>query len=286
MKVLSIGDGFAANHLPYHIVKDRFELSSKIISIFLDSYKPDVVVNCIGKTGRPNVDWCELNKEVTASANVGLPILLAEECAKKSIHLVHIGSGCIFFGDSPNKAADRSSPIIIGDPPMKDSGWKESDFANPQSYYSQTKYAADLAIGNMNNVSVLRIRMPISDRNNPRNLLNKLRGYDKVIDIPNSVTFMDDFARCVDWVIKGGQTGIFHVTNPEPLTAAKIMTEYKKYIPNHSFNIIDEKQLGELTLAKRSNCILDSSKLSNAGFYMTPASEALQRCMANYVKNI
>lgn len=281
MKVVSIGNGFAANHLSYPIINDRFELNSKFISNFIDVYKPDVIINCIGKTGRPNVDWCELNKEATANANIALPIILAEECAKKSVHLIHIGSGCIFFGNSPYVDRAAMTQDIV-----KDYGWKETDFANPQSYYSQTKYAADLAIGSLNNVTVLRIRMPISDQNNPRNLLNKLRGYNKVIDIANSVTFMDDFARCVDWAIKGSHTGIFHVTNPEPLTAAQIMTEYKKYVPNHSFNIIDEKQLSELTLAKRSNCLLDSSKLENAGFYMTPATIALQKCMSNYIKNI
>lgn len=278
MKVLSIGDGFVANHLPYPILKDKIELNSRLVSNLLDVHKPDVIINCIGKTGRPNVDWCESNKEATSLANVAIPILLAEECAKKSIHMIHVGSGCIFFGNSPYVETAAMTKAIV-----KDRGWKETDFANPQSFYSKTKYACDLAIGDFSNVTILRIRMPISDRDNQRNLINKLKGYSHVIDIPNSVTFMDDFTRCVEWSIKGSHTGIFHVTNPGYLTAAQIMNEYKKYVKEHSFKIINEDELQKLTAAKRSNCILDSSKLENLGFYMTPSEEALQKCMSNYI---
>ena len=286
MKVSVIGAGFVSDHLFYNKIPNKIDFSSKLIGNMLDEHKPDVLINCVGKTGRPNVDWCEVNREITSITNTALPIALAEQCAKKSIHLIHIGSGCIFFGDSPNKIPDRSSSIIIGDPPMKDCGWKETDFANPKSFYSKTKYAADLALEGMSNVTVLRIRMPVSSVNHPRNLLNKLKGYQKVIDIPNSMTFMKDLTRCIDWVVKGSHMGIYHVTNPQPLSAAQIMSEYQKHVPSHTFSVISESELDSLTIAKRSNCILNCEKLNSAGFFMTPAQEALAECMAEYVKNI
>lgn len=288
MKVLTIGNGFVANHLPYPILEERLTANSKHIAYILDEHKPDIIVNCIGKTGRPNVDWCEVHNAETASANTAIPILLAEECSKRSIYMIQIGSGCIFFGESPNKEPIKKYDIVIGDPPVKDIGWKEKDFANPKSFYSKTKYACDLALGSMGNVATLRIRMPISDKNSPRNLLNKLRGYSQIINIPNSVTFMTDLVRCVDWFVtnKKFYCGLYHVTNPEPLTAVQIMSEYKKYIPDHQFEIIDEKQLSKLTTAPRSNCILNTDKLSNLGFKMTPSEIALEDCMLNYIKNI
>jgi len=282
MKICTIGPGFVSDHLPYEKITDRFDTSSKIIDTWLDIHKPDVLVNCIGKTGRPNIDWCEANKEVTAVTNAALPMLLAEACAKKSIHLVQIGSGCIYFGQSPNTVYFLKGTTE----PATDLGWREDDFANPKSFYSKSKYACDLMLGGMSNVTVLRIRMPISTKNNPRNLINKLRGYKQIIDIPNSMTFMDDLTRCVDWAIKGTHTGIFHVTNPEPITAAQVMTEYQKYDPSHSFEIISEAQLDGLTLAKRSNCIINSDKLKKAGFTMSPSKKALEICMAEYAKNI
>lgn len=276
---MSIGAGFVSEHLPYEKVDlGTYRIRSPLdIDHVLEKYKLDVLINCIGKTGRPNVDWCESHKAETAFANIAVPIMLAEKCKAAGIHLIQIGSGCIYFGKSPYKGERYDSP---------DPGWKETDFANPLSFYSKTKYACDLALGAMDNVTTLRIRMPISTKNNPRNLINKLRGYKQVIDIPNSMTFMDDLVRCVDWAAQNKKTGIYHVTNPEPTTAARIMQEYQKYVPEHSFEIINEAQLDNLTSAKRSNCILDSSKLAQAGFTMTPTEEALASCMEAYVKNL
>ena len=100
------------------------------------------------------------------------------------------------------------------------------------------------------------------------------------------MTFISDLKKCIDWAIKGTHTGIFHVTNPQPLTAVQIMQEYQKYVPDHLFEVISEEQLDQLTLAKRSNCILNTDKLHKAGFYMTPSQEALTNCMAEYIKSV
>lgn len=291
MKIFTLGNGFVADHLFYPKIDERVPLNSGYIRNMLDDYKPDVLINCIGKTGRPNVDWCEDHKEETAKTNISLSILLAEECARKSIHLIQIGSGCIYFGESPNTQWVVSQVLASNNNFEEQSckvdfGWQEKDFANPKSFYSKTKYACDLAIGDMKNVTTLRIRMPISIKNNPRNLINKLRGYDKLIDIPNSMTFMDDLVLCIDWAAHQSKTGIYHVTNSEPLTAVRIMQEYQKYVQDHKFDIITEEQLDKLTLAKRSNCLLDSSKLREAGFLMSPSEEALKICMAKYISGI
>lgn len=298
MKIFTLGKGFVSAHLPYKNLLQDFRITNNNLSLvasMIDLYQPDVIVNCIGKTGSPNVDWCESNKEITASTNTALPIMLAELCAARSIHLIHIGSGCIFYGKSPNLfwggsnaagGAEIMHPNLMQPYEPVDLGWRETDFANPKSFYSKTKYAADLVIGDMKNVSILRIRMPISTKNSPRNLLNKISKYDQLIDIPNSVTFMDDLVRCVEWTAKESKTGIYHVTNPEPLSAAQVMREYQSYEPTHNFKVISEEELDKLTIAKRSNCILSTHKLSVAGFSMTPSKEALKNCMRQYIKNV
>jgi dTDP-4-dehydrorhamnose reductase len=277
MRIFTLGNGFIANHLPYEKITERVQLDWSKTKSLLAHYRPDVLINCLGRTGYPNIDWCEKNKEETAEANVSVPIMLAEICGKLNIHMLHIGSGCIYFGPSRYKGEN---------PGAKDSGWVETDFANPQSYYSKTKYACDLAIGGLPYVGILRIRMPISDRDEPRNLLNKLRGYKQVIDIPNSVTFIHDLKCCVEWAAQQKLNGIYHVVNPQPLTATRIMQEYQKYDPSHQFEIINEYELDQLTVAKRSNCILNTQKLKKAGFEMTNSEEALERCMKGYIENI
>ncbi|CAN0211525.1 unnamed protein product [Hapterophycus canaliculatus] len=42
------------------------------------------------------------------------------------------------------------------------------------------------------NVCVLRVRMPISDDLSPRNFVTKIVKYDKVVNIPNSMTVLTD----------------------------------------------------------------------------------------------
>ena len=299
MKVFTLGRGFVADHLPYPIIKKRLPLADDWIDSILSAYEPDVLINCIGKTGRPNVDWCESNKEDTMNANVTLPLLLADYCQRNKVHLIQIGSGCIYFGESPNfhHVQGDGSPMpdvghnthswVMTLPARKiEDGWKETDFANPQSFYSKTKYSCDLMLGQLPYVTTLRIRMPVSDKDVPRNLINKLRGYKQVIDIPNSMTFMSDLTRCIDWAVQTRPGGIFHVANPEPLTAARIMREFQKYVPSHSFEYITERQLDAMTTAKRSNCILNTDKLRLAGFKMTDSEEALTTCMAKYVDNM
>jgi dTDP-4-dehydrorhamnose reductase len=219
--------------------------------------------------------------------------MLAKWCEDQDVHLINIGSGCIYFGESPNHHLlqgdgtpwpDRSEGSFVIPGIKVDDGWRETDFANPKSFYSKTKYACDLAIGGMKNVTTLRIRMPISEYDVPRNLINKLRGYKQIINIPNSMTFMSDLVRCVDWAAREHKTGIYHVVNPEPLTAVQIMQEYQKYHREHTFDVLyNEQQLDALTVAKRSNCILDSTKLHAAGFRMTDSRQALEDCMATYV---
>lgn len=285
MKVLTLGEGFVADHLPYEKITGHVALDldmatayqSSFVTSILQRFRPDVLINCIGKTGRPNVDWCETHREETAATNIALPIVLAEACAKQGTHLIQIGSGCIYFGTSPYKG--HTSYAV-------DPGWQEHDFANPASFYSKTKYACDLALGQMPHVTTLRIRMPVSYKNNPRNLINKLKGYKQIIDIPNSMTFMRDLVRCIEWTAENRPGGIFHVVNPQPLTAVRIMQEYQKYFPAHKFEVINEHQLDELTVAKRSNCILSNKKLTAAGFKMTDSEEALEACMAQYHRNV
>lgn len=282
MKVITLGNGFVASHLPYEIAKYRLTPNEEDMGWFIDEYKPDVIVNCTGFVGKPNVDQCESEKTKTYMGNVVIPAMLAEECHKRDVQLIHIGSGCIYFGESPNKLAIGTTQFAI----ETDLGWKETDFANPKSYYSKTKYACDLLLGQMPNVTTLRIRMPISPRNTERNFINKIRNYKQLIDIPNSVTFLDDLTRCIDWMIDNSKTGIYHVVNPNPLSAADVMREYQKYVPEHKFEVITEAQLDAMTVAKRSNCIINGDKLKSEGFEMTPSEIALKDCMAEYAKSL
>jgi 3,5-epimerase/4-reductase len=267
MKIMVLGKGFISSHLQYPKIVDEIDDSSKQIGAILDCYTPDVIVNCIGKTGS-NIDWCLFNKNITSASNTTIPILLGYECAKRSIHLVHLSSGCIFYGDAKNI----------------NNGWYEDDFANPNSFYSRTKYASDLILSKMPNCTVLRINSVISDKNHEKNLINKLLKYKQIVDIPGSFTFSDDLVKLIDWCAKNSQTGVFHATNPGCLTPAQIIMEYKKYIPNHDFHVISQDELDILTIEKRSHSVLNTDKLNKHGFFMQPAEVALKNIICKYLQ--
>ena len=58
----------------------------------------DVLINCAGYVGKPNVDACELHKEECLQGNVLLPEMLSRFCSELMIKFVHISSGCIYTG--------------------------------------------------------------------------------------------------------------------------------------------------------------------------------------------
>ena len=60
----------------------------------LEKVKPTHVINCAGKTGRPNIDWCEDHKMETMTTNVVGTLMLATECAIRGVHLTVMATGC------------------------------------------------------------------------------------------------------------------------------------------------------------------------------------------------
>ena len=58
----------------------------------------ELVVNCAGYIGRPNVDACEDHKAETIEGNVVLPKMISDVCSDVGIKFMQISSGCIYNG--------------------------------------------------------------------------------------------------------------------------------------------------------------------------------------------
>ncbi len=257
--------------------KDEAVLSQKIIETKADAlaeievHAPDVVFNAAGVKGVPNVDWCEDHQIETISGNTLLPIVLAQACQEKGLYLLHMGSGCIFYGDSPHE----------------DKAWREDDMGNPIPVYSRTKWAADLVLSTLANVAVARIRMPIDWKPSPGNLINKLAGYSKVIDVENSVTIVEDMIRVFYELMEKKAAGIFHVTNPGTMRHREFIGLYEELVdPSHTNEWITNDELVGQGLATkgRSNNFLASENLAKVGITMRPISEALRETFEKYAE--
>ncbi len=275
MKILIIGKGYIGTRCKDEWGDEAVVADKKIYTVedalaLLDEHKPDVVLNAAGVRGKPNVDWCETHQVETMEGNVKLPINIAQACQQRNIYLLHVGSGCVFYGVSPDPK-----------------GWKEDDFANPIAYYSKCKYAADLALGSLPNVGIARIRVPLDDRPYPGNIIDKLAAYPKIIDVANSITVIPDMIKVFHQLLEKKGEGIFHVTNPGAIKYRDLMTLYREMVdPNQTNEWITEEQLVSqgLTAKTRSTNILQSANLEKIGINMPPIEEAVKIAMEHYAK--
>ena len=95
----------------------------------IEKVRPTRVLNAAGVTGRPNVDWCEFNKQTVIRTNVIGCLNLADICWQKKLHCTLYATGCIF-------EYDAAHPLGGG----VETAFTEEDRANfDGSYYSMTK---------------------------------------------------------------------------------------------------------------------------------------------------
>lgn len=127
-------NGWIAGHLKTLLQEQSKEVHTTTVRLEdreqvmmeLARVKPTNVFNAASCTGRPNVDWCEENKEQTIRSNVVGAINLVDCCFMSGIHCTVLATGCIY-------EFDREHPI---DGP----GYTEEDQPNFMgSFYSETK---------------------------------------------------------------------------------------------------------------------------------------------------
>jgi dTDP-4-dehydrorhamnose reductase len=231
----------------------------------LDRHRPARVLNCAGKTGRPNVDALEREPASTRRSNVEGPLVLARTCRERDLHFAHLGSGCVYTGDN------GGAGFAEDDPP---------NFAG--SLYARTKAECEAALRAFDALQ-LRIRLPVSAVPSPRNLLTKLLGYREVVSVANSVTVLEDFWAPALALIGRGATGVWNLVNDGVERHDELLSLYRDRVdPAHAFEVISEDALAERLVAGRSNCILSTAKLHAAGLAMPPLEASLPALVDAY----
>ena len=240
------------------------------IATILNHFKPDRVIIAAGLTGRPNVDWCEVHKKEVIETNVVGVLTVASECDKRGIHCTYLGTGCIFQYDSDHLIGGR--------------GFKETDVPNfSGSYYSKTKAMVEELLKEYDNVLTLRVRMPISDDLHPRNFITKILNYEKIVNVPNSMTVLSDLLPVLVDMSITKKTGIYNFVNPGAVSHNEIMQMYKEIVkPDHTWTNFSLEEQSTVLRTGRSNCELDCSKLLTEYPNIPLAKDSIRKIMITW----
>jgi dTDP-4-dehydrorhamnose reductase len=242
----------------------------------IDDVQPELLINCAGYVGKPNVDVCEHNKEMTREGNVELPKNLATVCGGMGVPWIHISSGCIYTGSKENGK-----------------GFMEEDEPNftfdNGSYYSGTKALAERLIqGIESDCYICRLRIPFDEFDGERNYLSKLMNYDKVLEATNSISHRGEFVKAaLDLWQKKSPYGIYNIVNTGVVTTRQVVAKIDELLNlNRSFDFFEnDKEFYKIgALAPRSNCILDNSKLLLEGIGMRNVEDALEDSLKKWKK--
>lgn len=273
MKILIFGTGYVGSRLAETWATEAVTSTVRIddrqaVLAEIERHAPDVVVNAAGKAGTPNVDWCETHQLETLRSNTIGALVLAEACQEKGLYLLHLATGCVFYDESP-----------------RPEGWHEDDFGNPEAFYTRTKYATDLILSRLPNIGLVRFRMPVDHLSSPKNLIDKLAKYPKVIDVENSMTILDDLVDVCYQLLQKRGTGIFHAVNEGTIRHREILELYRTHVdPTHQCEWIGAEDLVKqgLAIRKRSNIKIQSTRLQALGITMRPIKQAMEDTVRKY----
>lgn len=167
----------------------------------IQEVKPDFIVNSAAYTA---VDKAESEPELANAINAIAPGIIAEECEKLSIPLIHVSTDYVFDGR-------KSSP------------YQDTDSTNPLSVYGKTKLAGEIAIqNNCQNYIILRTAWVYGIGGKGNFVKTMLRlGKDRpeirvVADQIGSPTYTLDLANAISQLITLFQpemAGIYSYTN-------------------------------------------------------------------------
>ena len=252
--------------------KDNYYEQENLLRLLYEN-NINLLINCAGFVGKPNVDAVEDNKDEAYKANVELARNVASSCSVIGTTLIHISSGCIYSGyekeyteaDAPNFAFGRGS------------------------YYSGTKALAEqLVYTTWPETYICRLRIPFDEYDNDRNVLTKLQKYDKLLEAKNSISHRGDFVKaCIDLHLNQEEHGTYNIVNTGPVTTKGMVAKINEILKvDKKFEFFkDDAEFYKIgAKAPRSNCVLDNSKLLSKGISMRSTEEALDDSLKNWKK--
>ena len=255
---------------------------------------PTHVISFIGRThgvidGKryPTIDYLEQSGKLVDNIrdNMYSPLLLSILSQKYNFHFSYLGTGCIFEYDDSHPQPlvddeDRQSGKLVSTPV---DGFGETDLPNFHgSSYSIVKGFTDRMVHHLPILN-LRIRMPITDSNNPRNFITKITNYQKICSLPNSMSVLPTLLPLVFTMMKDRVVGTINLVNPGVITHNRILTLYREYVDSshtwENFTILEQDKILD---ARRSNNYLTTARLEELFPDVPTIEEAVKISLKKY----
>ena len=158
-KLVSVGEVIATNRNELNLE------NSDAIRAFIEKIKPDMIINAAAYT---DVDKAETEIELARKVNTEAPKVLAQKASQLDIPMIHFSTDYVFDG-------------------LKNEPYVETDQANPQSVYGETKWKGEEAVRNHKKHIILRASWVFSSYGQ-----NFLKTILKLIQEKNSLNIVSD----------------------------------------------------------------------------------------------
>lgn len=219
---------------------------------YIQEFKPDAVINCIGILNKVAED----HKSLAVLVNSYLPHYLDEVCRKNGVKFVHVSTDCVFDG--------------------KAGGYTEDSLRTATDFYGRSK-----GLGEVDSDSSVTLRTSIVGPDINKNGIGlfqwfmnqekETNGFDKVIW--TGVTTLE-FAKCMEKAITNNLTGIRHAINNEKIDKYSLLSLFKKHFNK---NII---------INRKSDYVSDKSLKRTTDFdFKIPSYDQMIKEMSEWVTN-
>jgi UDP-glucose 4,6-dehydratase len=238
--------------------------------------RPDRVISLIGRTHGPGfatIDYLEQKGKLAENIrdNLYAPLCIMYLCSKHSIHYTYLGTGCIFTYDADHP---------LGDDPKN--GFTEASLPNFfGSAYSTVKGFTDRIFHLMGGQALnVRIRMPITADDSPRNFITKITTYKKICSISNSMTVLPELLPIMLEMSARKEVGTVNLVNPNPISHNQILTKYREIVdPSFKWEEFSVEEQNKILAAERSNNCLSTTRLQSFAPNVLTSEKAVEKVL-------
>ena len=241
---------------------DENEVSREIAAV-----SPDRMMCFIGRThggGYTTIDYLEQKGSLPINVrdNLYAPMCLAVMAKKHNIHFTYLGTGCIFEYEYMETAAVSSSyeipELYEGFKPESKPNFFGSSYSTVKGFTDRLMHMLNEQLGSP--TLNARIRMPIVNYHNDRNLITKLTKYAKICSVPNSMTILDEMLPVLIKYAREGRVGTVNLVNPGVITHNEILDMYTQYVdPSFSYTNFTLEEQAKILAGGRSNNYLETN---------------------------